>query len=166
MSSRTLQKKCSRFALKYTCLYARVLCVYMYIYKCVPVYRERWLRLKCDEIIESLYCHTPYLASGVSFIRYIILDTVTNALYLIIPRIDPAMNSSYRSSTAFRIFYQLAEPLRYIQNYDWKRFRVKDLPILYRSYDISTKTKEKEIVGGVLGRVLFIPTELLSNRIV
>lgn len=105
MSSRTLQKKCSRFALKYTCLYARVLCVYMYIYKCVPVYRERWLRLKCDEIIESLYCHTPYLASGVSFIRYIILDTVTNALYLIIPRIDPAMNSSYRSSTAFRIFY-------------------------------------------------------------
>lgn len=93
-------------------------CVYVYIYKCVPVYRERWLRLKCDEIIESLYCHTPYLASGVSFIRYIILDTVTNALYLIIPRIDPAMNSSYRSSTAFRIFYQLAEPLRYIQNYD------------------------------------------------
>ena len=85
--------------LKYTCLYACVLCVcvsacvciyiciyvcvcvYIYIYKCGPVYRKRWLRLKCDEIIESLYCHTPCLASGVSFIRYIILDTVTNALY-------------------------------------------------------------------------------------
>lgn len=39
-------------------------------------------QLKRGRIIESLYCHTPSLASGVSFIRYMILDTVTNALYL------------------------------------------------------------------------------------
>lgn len=41
-------------------------------------------QLKRGRIIESLYCHTPSLASGVSFIRYMILDTVTNALYLIV----------------------------------------------------------------------------------
>lgn len=49
-------------------------------------------QLKRSRIIESLYCHTPSLASGVSFIRYMILDTVTNALYLIVSW-SPAANS-------------------------------------------------------------------------
>lgn len=84
------KKNIFRFPVKiYMSAYARVfVCnrVYVRVYiVSVPVYRERWLRLKCDEIIESLYCHTPCLASGVSFIRYIILDTVTNAFILSVP---------------------------------------------------------------------------------
>lgn len=59
---------------------------------------KRWS--KRSEIIESLYCHTPSLASGVSFIRYMILDTVTNVLYLIISRSLTA--NSMSEATAFR----------------------------------------------------------------
>jgi len=54
----------------------------------------------CSKIIELLYCHTPSLASGVSFIRYMILDTVTNVLYLFISRSPTA--SSVNEATAFR----------------------------------------------------------------
>lgn len=111
--------------------------------------RDGWL--KHDKIIESLYCHTPCLASRVSFIRYMILDTITNALYLIVSR-SPAANSASQA-TAFTANSRAGRARREIHIHLEKRKLNIHIVRYYPEISFDGIENEGETnVHGVLGR--------------
>lgn len=144
-------------------------CIYMYIcvYICVYIYISVGLCIVkggCDWnatrslnhfIVTRHVWHQGYLLSDILYW----IQSLT--LYINSFRVDPAMNSSNRSSAAFRkifffFYYRLAEPVIYTELGLKTVSREGSVPDSVSIPDISPGTKEKEIVGGVPGRVLFV----------